>query len=87
MSRVTFITPLAVGTTLKVDGQLYTVAEIIPREGKPPMASWSSHCADCGRPFTELSGARVPETRRCKEHRKAGQRVLKVAAPASSITE
>jgi hypothetical protein len=81
MSRVIFVTPIAVGTTLKVDGQLYTLTELVARDGAPPLASWSSHCADCGLPFTETNGSRVPENRRCEAHRKSGQRVLKIASP------
>lgn len=70
------------GAVREHKGQRYTCTASVPftrRDGTvSAVLTWQSACADCGEAFAFRAGATKWEpNRRCKLHRKPGQRVQK----------
>ncbi len=78
LKDIAFAAPPPVGLALTVRGQRYDALKVEPhtrRDGVViELVTWASHCATCGCEMTFRSSAlRLPETRRCPEHRQPGK--------------
>ena len=75
--KIAFTAPPAPGTLLMIDGQRFEVAGLVAhcrRDGQQTvLINWTSHCARCGRPFSQITSmtAKAPN-RRCPAHHAPG---------------
>lgn len=63
-------------------GQAYTVTGSFERERRDgtlaTILQWTSHCPECGEPFTittPAASAKFQPNRRCQKHKRPGHRV------------
>jgi hypothetical protein len=71
-----------IGTARDHCGQAYTVTGTFQRQRKDgttaTVLEWTSHCAECGAPFTfttPAASAKFQPNRRCQTHKRPGHRV------------
>ena len=85
------IPPHGAGDLVAYRGQVYKYEGLVgkvTKAGKHYLAaSWSTHCADCGRQFGFLQTTGVDSfwpLRRCDNHRKKGSKVRRVHVDAKA---
>jgi hypothetical protein len=74
--------PPRMGAARDHRGQAYVVTGSLERQRKDrstaTVLEWTSHCADCGAPFTFTTPAasgKFEPNRRCQKHKRPGHRV------------